>query len=487
LVSLTPFFLLSPEAASQEVIAPPTNFRIAAEEAPKGLGRTGRWLTYAGTPLYIVGVDMQSLVGQLPGWANHPGWDGNYGKVLEALSAAKINKVRLWANNWFGEPERLLQPFNRVNGKYDLDQWDNAYWTRLKDFVNEAQKRGIFVEYTFFSQYPETTYWEMLSNYWNGRYNRNAAFSNTDGCNAAYLEFFKTGGQTTTTGRTFEYYQKALIKKAVAEINEYGNVMFEILNEPHHTACKGDATVAAWTRAMAQYAKSLGAFVVVESHAQTPSIGDYVNYWSHYADLPYVDALAWHSYIDDPNKLSFALNPWQTENKVLMANESFAYRDTTKTDKAVREAWAWATSGGYYAFYQGDDTFALVGDTTWKEMAGITSTLYDVMTSFEFWRMSPVDATGLEADSLVSAGPASNWQVLAEISAQYLAYFWGTPTSTPASIMIPAGRFNFTWRDVRGPVLANGQILGGGVRDIPAPPRNWNDGLGVVLLVKAQK
>ncbi len=34
--------------------------------------------------------------------------------------------------------------------KWDLGQWDDAYWQRLRDFVTEAGTRGIVVEYVLF-------------------------------------------------------------------------------------------------------------------------------------------------------------------------------------------------------------------------------------------------------------------------------------------------------------------------------------------------
>lgn len=43
--------------------------------------------------------------------------------------------------------------------KFDLSKWDEAYFKRLRDFVAEAGKRGVVVEFVFFNTLYNDTFW----------------------------------------------------------------------------------------------------------------------------------------------------------------------------------------------------------------------------------------------------------------------------------------------------------------------------------------
>ena len=44
--------------------------------------------------------------------------------------------------------------------KWDLTQWDDAYWARLRDFVAAAEERGVVVEYVLFCFFYTDTLWQ---------------------------------------------------------------------------------------------------------------------------------------------------------------------------------------------------------------------------------------------------------------------------------------------------------------------------------------
>jgi hypothetical protein len=46
-------------------------------------------------------------------------------------------------------------PFAKVNGKYDLRQWDEVYWNKLRTFLRETQQRGIIVQLEFWDRWNE--------------------------------------------------------------------------------------------------------------------------------------------------------------------------------------------------------------------------------------------------------------------------------------------------------------------------------------------
>src|ERR1700728_1309461 len=100
--------------------------------------------------------------------------DVDYHRYLESIQKAGFNYTRLFGGSYvevprksFGiqrndlapAPNRLLAPWARSatpgyaggGNKFDLDQFDPAYFKRFHDFLAEAEQRGIVVEISLFS------------------------------------------------------------------------------------------------------------------------------------------------------------------------------------------------------------------------------------------------------------------------------------------------------------------------------------------------
>ncbi len=458
--------------------------------APARLERSGRWLRYDGDWLYMVGIDMQSLV-TAAAWSDGPdGYDGDFVAILDALQAARVNKVRLWANSWFITPDRLFgQPFARdSNDKFDLEAWDDAYWSRLRDFVAAAQDRTIIVEYCFFSQYNHADMADgsRPSNYWAAANNVNGAFNPTDGTPGLLNEFYKDEGGTIN-GNSFSHYQDRLIDKAIDEIGSYGNVFFLVMNEPF----TGDPAAFSWMRNRAPVIKARDGGIHLAAVEVEPDPG-----WSSGGiedDLPElwdesdIDIIGGHSYEANPNSLSAKLHGAQSKDKCLHDNEGFELRG--ETAQATREAWGWAMAGGYYSFYTRDRDFNKVGDATWLDVIRVATTLRDVFESVRFWELSAIDGSGDEVDDLVSQAPGgSGWQVLANPGQQYVVYTWGSPTADPLTIELPAGDYDYQWHNARtGDTVGSGTVSGASPATIPSPPpQDWSGPYGVTVVVRLQ-
>ena len=101
--------------------------------------------------------------------------DFNYVRYLDELSSNHLNLTRIWvgpyrevagnfgiANNALApQPERFLPPWPRSSSRgaadggnrFDLKQWNAAYFDRLRDFIRQASHRGIVVEVNLFCPY----------------------------------------------------------------------------------------------------------------------------------------------------------------------------------------------------------------------------------------------------------------------------------------------------------------------------------------------
>ena len=69
------------------------------------------------------------------------------------------------------------------------------------------------------------------------------------------------------------------------------------------------------------------------------------------------------------------------------------------------------------------------------------------MTSFQ--NMRPVASNGDDFDSLVTQGPAPNWQVIADEGRDYIVYFWGERSTNSAQIDLQAGKYEYSWMETR--------------------------------------
>jgi hypothetical protein len=169
----------------------------------------------------------------------NPAFD--YIKYLNTLQKDGLNYTRLFTGSMYWEIEgdfgisnntlapargTALSPWKRsdvpgnTNGgnKFDLDQWEEAYFSRLKSFVEEAQKRDIIVEVTLFTSIYKDKTWSHCPVHPQNNVN-NLTVSN-----------FK---QVHTLGNgNLLKYQEKFVKKVVTELNKYDNLFYEIQNEP---------------------------------------------------------------------------------------------------------------------------------------------------------------------------------------------------------------------------------------------------------------
>ncbi len=55
----------------------------------------------------------------------------------------------------------FICPWKKKDNKYDLDEWDEKYFKRLRKLLFEAYKRDIIVEYTFFCYLYNDYSWQL--------------------------------------------------------------------------------------------------------------------------------------------------------------------------------------------------------------------------------------------------------------------------------------------------------------------------------------
>ena len=163
--------------------------------------------------------------------------DFDYRLYLETLNKLKLNHTRIFLGDYL-EPEhafciekntlspapgRFIAPWKRSSipgfalggNKFDLDKWDPAYFERLHDFMDYADKMGVVVEADLFFLGPTFD---------------NHPMNPANNVNGTETPDFR--GYLTLQYSKILKYQEAYTRKMVDELNKYDNLIINICNEP---------------------------------------------------------------------------------------------------------------------------------------------------------------------------------------------------------------------------------------------------------------
>jgi hypothetical protein len=168
--------------------------------------------------------------------------DFDYVAYLKELEASRLNVTRSFTGIYvepagaFGikkntlapGPEKFICPWARsiesgyANGgnKFDLNKWDDTYFSRLKDFITEAGKRNIIVELDLFSNIYDTIQWKLSPLYFK---------NNTNG-----IGNIKDWKEVLTLRHPeILAVQEKMVRKIISELKDFDNLYYEVCNEPY--------------------------------------------------------------------------------------------------------------------------------------------------------------------------------------------------------------------------------------------------------------
>ncbi|MBK7709817.1 MAG: hypothetical protein IPJ37_01735 [Bacteroidales bacterium] len=143
------------------------------------------------------------------------------GAYVEPVGAFGIKK-----NTLAPAAERYICPWSRskepgyANGgnKFDLSEWDETYFKRLKDFVAEAGKRDIIVELDLFSNYYDTVQWKLSPlNILNNINRIGDIKDHKEVLSLKHAELLNV--------------QENMVRKIIHELKDFDNLYFEVCNE----------------------------------------------------------------------------------------------------------------------------------------------------------------------------------------------------------------------------------------------------------------
>ena len=374
----------------------------------------------------------------------------DYGPYLDELQKRGFNLTRTFAgaylevdgsfkipNNTLAPPlDQYQSPWARRDGKYDLDQFDPAYFERLKSFVDEANRRGVVVELVLFCTLYGDDLWAI---------NPMNARNNVDGVGDCPREEVYTLKHPELLKR-----QLAFVDRVVRELNGFDNLYYEICNEPyfHGVTLDWQARVAS---AIVEAEKDLPkkhliAQNIANGKAKVENPDPNVSIFNfHYATPPVVVAMNAHL-----NK------PIGDDETGFRGNGDRVYRT---------EAWEFLLAGGSvfshldYSFTVGheDGSAEIVAPTPGGGGPALRAQLAFLKTwleRFDFLRMRPDDAS----ITIAQGSPNDDARVwtLAEPGRQYAAYLRGGK-NIALKLALPDGSYAYELVDPR-----NGEPLGDG-------------------------
>jgi hypothetical protein len=403
--------------------------------------------------------------------------DFDYVKYLNEVAASGLNVTRTFSGAYV-EPSgafgikyntlapasgRYICPWSRSRetgyegggNKFDLSEWDEAYFKRLRDFLTEAGERDIVVELDLFSNYYDTVQWKLSPLNSINNVNRIGDFrDHKEVLSLAHPELLTV--------------QENMVRKIIRELKGFDNLYYEICNEPYF----GDTlALRQWEEHMTEVVieaekdfknKHLISNNVANNHKLVPSPRKGVSIYNfHYARPPVTVDMNYHL------------------NCVIGDNETGF--DGIEDSRYRSEAWNIIMAGGAlfnnldYSFTtSAEDGSVIVGP---GQPGGGGNNLRDQLkilagfiNSVDFLKMKPLS----EGKIILPGQPKTSVRGLAmddEIIALYLYKADSSSVASALEVSLPAGSYSLQWTDTKKGTLSSDTLSDhqGGIAKINSP------------------
>lgn len=448
---LSPWYETSATCPADAAFIPSNTLRINASNNKQFLGVDGRPLVLFGHQIFM---DMHdNMWGSDTLGLSGPQYGLNWAWYLDFLTSRKINFIRGWSSmspspGFLSDPNyperhfptspmpyKRTGPGNATDGglKFNLDTttegWNEEYFTRLASRVSNLQARGIYISFCFFDVFdfgPYYPYTGSPGSNWDGnifKASNNVQALNTDadsdGC--AIEEFFISPNTTILN------YQKAFIAKVLDTLNDYNNVMYEIVNELGYTT---------WQTTIKDYIKNYEAgkpkqhLVVISAGAQTTNCGaasdmTKVQQMSLGADVNSVTS-SWTSlYKTAPPIETTYIQP-------LIMDMDHIAPDDNIYNKSYILPWKAFTRGYHYVLYDKPFEAPETEDTTWDLIRKDIGLIASYNTRF------------VDLGAMVPSTTVSSTTYCLSYPGEYMVL---QPSASGGSftVSIIAGKYNYEW------------------------------------------
>jgi len=446
----------------------------------------------SGNPLYLTGAhnwaDNKDGWG-IPGTCPPPQFD--WTGYLNYVQGHRYNWIRLWtwelptslSEPYPGSTEcHLPLPFLRTGPgfatdgglEFDLNQFDQSYFDRLRQRVIDARQRGIYVSIMLFDGHG---------------LNGNGVVMNSTGDRIANDGYWFTGANNIngvddgfTVPGTFGAHsqdlsrpaitniQNAYVQKVIDTVNDLDNVMYEIANEP------GQSYSTTWETNLIAFIHNYEAGKKkhpVGFTCQFPNNGNPdPTYFQSSADwvAPCASGYGWN-----PNDGNNGVTETSTGNKVVIDDTDHAWywKDILtdmKSDPTAMRQWVWEnfTRGANTAFmdpyltvYPGRNNPSGGNvDPQWNMIRVAMTQTATYSRQIDLAQMTP-------HDSLCTSCLPNTTYCLANVGQQYLIY---APAGGAFTMTLSPGTYYYEWFNPgTSTVAATGSITVGSSQTFTSP------------------
>lgn len=369
---------------------------------------------------------------------------GNEGKnpkeILEKLKG-NINYLRAYAAIWNrkDDPNDYYYglPWLMIDGKADMDRWNEQYWLNLRDYMTNCKELGFIVGLTI---------WDGHSQLPGGKYGKDSIWSseyNWQGIQWSYdyesLVKYPMPKKNGNSSERLVYYQRRWLDRLIEEINPFTNVLIEIDNETTKASEN-------WWLWWADYFIKKGNFVIAITYKPKYTISDQT-----FLKDKRLHMKSYHSRSD--SVINQERISW---NKIIVADGDNKC-ENLDAEVARKIAWRSFVKGGHWNDF-------VCGNKNYPHKLKLT--YYGYLLKFvknkriPFIEMKP-------RNDLISEG-----LLLAKTNYSYLAYL---EKNTDINLRNAKGLFKYEWYDPRnGETVYSGEIKGGAVRNFKLPAFFWS-------------
>jgi hypothetical protein len=377
---------------------------------------TPHYFAYNGEPIFLLGLGNWIFMNKIDvDYVAHNQWYESYG--------INYNRITL-TSTWYTDTSVQVFPWERSTvpgandggNKFDLNEWDTAFWNRLHGYLQDCENRGIIVCIQFFDECAvehgsDPHRWDYHP------FNPQNNINNIPDLNTYDASY------NSSTGWSQSFYnvdnsvlmmlQDIYVQKLLDETSQYGNIIYEIANEYGGEGNTQFPGHFAWPQHWIDFFSDYETINGVELLLTNMPFGvdyDQAEYFAS-SGIECIDAYRQFPSYDDIQGVNDFLEAHYNENKPIFGGKiGNDIANGGNVDDNRKRLWTLFVSGGAGSGLKGGDSANWLNDTTMEAMLFNIHSFIE--NSLEFWNMLP-------GDSLVISGTA---YCLANIGEEYVIY-----------------------------------------------------------------
>ena len=395
-----------------------------------------------GRAIYLTGS--HTWTGMIDRGPSDPPAPFDFTRYLKFLRSSNHNFIRLWSRHvsryesygrdvLYGEPLPWVRsgPGMALDGKprFDLTQFNDRYFSRLRNRVIAAGEGGIYVGIMLFGGQVEVSEW--AGNPFNPANNINGINGDIDGDGKGDIQILPLPVGV-------EAIQRAYVRRVVDAVNDLDNVLFEISNE-------GELSSVPWQYQIIDYLKEyetgrtdgvarkqhpigMTGLGTTDNSALLRSSADWISPGAIYFDRPQQEP-----YVNDP--------PVADGSKISILDSDHLFFNAMLEDDKGSRSWVWKS------FLRGHNPILMDNIFVDSTGRGVPATLYS--GGFVAARAAMGDTRRYAnkinlAAMMPRTDLSSTGYALISPASEYLVY---QPHDGPFTVSLENGSYTYEWFD----------------------------------------